>query len=227
MLQAWHDLLFLHWPVDASKLRNLIPSSLELDTFGGQAYLAVVPFRMSEIHPVGLPTVPGLSAFPELNVRTYVVRDGRPGVWFFSLDAANLIAVHVARRWFSLPYFHARMSCRADGGGIQYRSSRIHADAPAADFLAMYAPTGEAFEAEPGTLEYFLTARYCLYSESAGQLHRAEIDHAPWRLHTAEADIELDTMADWLGFPSRGPAPLRHFSRTIDVEVWPLEPVSQ
>src|SRR5437867_5100192 len=103
----WHDLLFLHWPVRPEIIRPLIPNGLELDTFDGAAWIGVVPFRMTGVRLRWLPPLPGISAFPELNVRTYVrVRD-RPGVYFFSLDAGSRTAVAMARAWFHLPYFHA------------------------------------------------------------------------------------------------------------------------
>ena len=142
MRQSWHDLCFMHWPVPAEALRPHIPAGLEIDTFEGQAWIAVVPFRMSDVVPRGLFAVPGLSAFPELNVRTYVIRDGRPGVWFFSLDAGNRLAVAIARQWFMLPYFYARMSLAASlSDGIHYISQRIHPNAPKAEFVAQYRPT--------------------------------------------------------------------------------------
>ena len=112
MSQSWHDLLFAHWPIDASHLRPLIPAALEIDKFQGEAWIGVVPFRMSGVRLRATPALPTLSAFPELNVRTYVTHGGKPGVWFFSLDAANAIAVSVARAWFHLPYFNARMTLR-------------------------------------------------------------------------------------------------------------------
>ncbi len=120
MRMSWHDLLFAHAPVPVAALRAVVPAGLELDTFDGVAWLGVVPFRMTRVGPRVLPPLPGLHAFPELNVRTYVTRDGRPGVWFFSLDAANRLAVWTARRFFHLPYFHAAMTCRADGDGIEH-----------------------------------------------------------------------------------------------------------
>jgi hypothetical protein len=181
MRQTWHDLLFMHWPVPIESLRPHIPPGLTIDTFDGQAWIAVVPFRMSDIAPRGLFPLPWLSAFPELNVRTYVIRDGKPGVWFFSLEAGNSLAVWLARTFFKLPYFHARMQCEdkqsareaaspgaapapasAPGGAdssISYASHRIHHNAPDANFIGSYAPITQPFDAQPGTLEYFLTAR--------------------------------------------------------------------
>src|SRR5579871_4079287 len=145
MEQTWHDLLFMHWPVRPSELQPLIPPPLRLNTFQGVAWLGVVPFRMSGIRLRGMPAVPRLSAFPELNVRTYVTLDDKPGVWFFSLDAASALAVAAARRWFHLPYFRAEMSCRQTGERIDYTSRRTHARAHTAEFSASYEPIGEIF----------------------------------------------------------------------------------
>ena len=225
MRQSWHDLCFMHWPVPAEALRPHIPAGLEIDTFEGQAWIAVVPFRMSDVVPRGLFAVPGLSAFPELNVRTYVIRDGWPGVWFFSLDAGNRLAVAIARQWFMLPYFYARMSLAASlSDGIHYISQRIHPNAPKAEFIAQYRPTQAPFQAAPGSLEYFLTARYCLYTANrAGQVYRGEIDHVPWPLQLAEAEIERNTLCDWIPVQLPATKPLLHFARRLDVVVWPLQ----
>lgn len=226
MYQRWHDLLFMHWPVAAELLRPHIPSGLEIDTFEGQAWLAVVPFRMSHIHPRGLFPVPWLSEFAELNVRTYVIKDGRPGVWFFSLDAANPIAVAIARNWFKLPYFNARMNCEDDGKKIIYSGQRTHRNAPSCAFIGTYHPVADVIIPNPGTLEYFLTARYCLYTADAGgKVYRGEIDHDPWPLQVAEASIKVNTMAEPIGVKLAG-EPLLHFSKTINVNVWGLEKIT-
>ncbi|MGL4611535.1 MAG: YqjF family protein [Trueperaceae bacterium] len=223
MFQRWHDLLFMHWPVPIASLRSAIPVSLELETFEGQAWLAVVPFRMSHIHPRGLFTVPGLSAFPELNLRTYVIKDGKPGVWFFSLDAANPTAVFLARTLFKLPYFNARMQYDEKNKTIHYSSSRTHRNAPACEFRGIYTPVQNANIPKPGTLEYFLTARYCLYTaDAAGTIYRGEIDHEPWPLQAAEANVVVNTVAQTLGITLTD-QPLLHFSKRVDVKVWGLK----
>lgn len=228
MTQTWHDLVFAHWPVAVGQLRPLIPPGLQIDTYEGQAWIGVVPFRMSGVRPRLLPAVPWLSAFPELNVRTYVTADDKPGVWFFSLEAANPVAVAVARRWYLLPYFYARMSCRAEGAGIVYTSQRIHRGAPMANFGGQYVPTGEIFHARHGSLEYWLTERYCLYVADAQQrLYRGEIDHPPWPLQLAEATIRENTMTLALGIRLPEVPPLLHFARRQDVVVWSLACVMQ
>jgi len=222
MRQKWHDLLFMHWPVPASTLRPLIPSALELDAFNGECWLGIVPFRMSGVRLRWMPGLPGLSAFPELNVRTYVTFGGKPGVWFFSLEAANAVAVAAARRWFHLPYFRARMSLRQTGGFVSYQSRRTHPGAPAAEFRGKYRPIAEPFVAKRGTIEYFLTERYCLYAGSENGLFRGEIDHPPWPLQLAEAEIERNTMAAAHDIAIPDFNPILHFARFQDVKIWPL-----
>jgi uncharacterized protein YqjF (DUF2071 family) len=169
--------------------------------------------------------VPGLSAFPELNVRTYVrprdERRGRPGVWFFSLDAANPIAVAIARRLFHLPYVRARMSVRHDGDAIIYRSQRTHRGAPPAQFVARYAPVGAVVPTPPGSLADWLTSRYCLYTQDRqARLIRCDIDHDLWPLQPAEAEIDRNTMTEAIGIHLPPVAPLLHFSKRLDIRAW-------
>ncbi len=224
---VWHDLLFAHWPVPAGPLRERLPEGLQLDTFEGQAWLGIVPFRMTGIRPRGLFAVPGLSAFPELNVRTYVTAGGKPGVWFFSLDAGNRPAVRIARSTFHLPYFDAEMDCAAEAGGISYKSRRTHRGAPSADFHASYAPTGEIFASRPGTLEEWLTERYCLYSSNrSGRVFRGDIDHVPWPLQPATAQLGRVDLTRILGTTLPDTEPHLLFARRLDVVAWWLEPVA-
>ncbi len=215
----WHDLLFMHWEVDPVALRRLIPPGLTMDTFAGRAFVSVVPFRMSGVRPHFVPALPGLSAFPELNVRTYVIAGGVPGIWFFSLDAASRLAVRGARRLFHLPYFDAAMSVEF-GEEIRYRSRRTHRGAPDAALEMSYAPTGPVTLATPGSLDQWLTDRMSLYAaDDAGRILRADVAHGPWPLQPAQASIERCSMTDWLGLPLSGP-PLLHFSRRLDVVAW-------
>ncbi len=228
MKQVWHDLLFAHWPVPVEQLQPMIPPALQLDTYEGQAWIGVVPFRMSGIRPRWMPAVPWISAFPELNVRTYVIADNKPGVWFFSLDAANPLAVAIARRWYHLPYFHARMSCRGNGDGIIYESHRVHRGAPPAALVGQYQPIGPIFQAARGSLVYWFTERYCLYAvDSRRRLFRGEIDHPPWPLQMAEARFSTQTMTLPLGVPLSGTPAFLHFSRRQDVRIWPIRPVAE
>ena len=161
LFMRWHDLLLFHWPVRPKLIRPLIPKEIELDTFDGWCWIGVVPFRMTGVRPRYLPMP---LAFPELNVRTYVKTPGRSGVWFFSLDAASWIAVRAARSWYGLPYYDARMSVQIEGDAVRYQSTRIHYRAAPAEFSASYRPTGAVYHAAPGTLDHWLTERYCLYA---------------------------------------------------------------
>ena len=222
---TWEDLLFAHWPVPGDSLRRLIPEGLELDTFDGSAWIGIVPFRMTGVRLCWLPRIPGTAAFPELNVRTYVTAGGKPGVWFFSLDAASRIAVRAARRRFHLPYFDAEMETGTDGKVIAYRSRRIHRGAPVAKFDARYGPVGPVHFSVPGTLEHFLTARYCLYAgdvpgSGQRQLWRGEIHHPPWPLQAAEANFAINTMTAQIGLQLPATKPVLHFARRLDVVAW-------
>ncbi len=230
MAMAWHDVLFLHWPVPPAALAPFLPPPLRLDTWAGQAWLGVVPFRMSGVRLRGLPPIPGTAAFPEINVRTYAVApDGRTGVWFFSLDATSRLAVRGARAWFGLPYFDARIDVAAvanEPAAIAYRSVRTHRGAPPAAFEGRYRPTGPVAHAAPGTLEHWLTERYALFStDRCGRVGCGEIDHAPWPLQPASADVVRNTMAAPVGLALAEPAPLAHVARHLDVVAWTVRPL--
>ncbi len=221
MRMRWHDLLFAHWPFDAGEVEACLPTNVKVETYDGQAWIAVVPFHMSDVAPRGVPAIPWLSAFPELNIRTYVTFDGKPGVWFFSLDATNPIAVRVAKLAFHLPYKDARMSIAEREGWFEYSSvrSRTRNEAPT-DFVGRYRPTGEVFHAQPGTLEHWLTARYCLYTtDRKGRILRGEIDHPPWPLQKAELKIDKNTMFEWLNLEPKG-SPHLLFSKFLQVQAW-------
>lgn len=225
MKQVWHDLLFAHWPVAMEELRPLIPRELGIDTFGGQAWVGVVPFRMSGVRARGAMAISGLSRFPELNVRTYVTRDGKPGVWFFSLDAANRVAVWAARAAFHLPYFWAAMKCEENSGWIEYASQRKQGEGLPAVLRGRYRANAETFFAHPGSIEHFLTERYCLYAtDGRERILRCEIHHRPWELQLAEASFFENTMAAAAGIAiPDAPTELLHFSRRQDVLVWAPE----
>lgn len=218
MLQRWHDLLFAHWALPPEQVRRVVPSQLELDLFQGQAYVAVAPFHMSGIRARFLPALPGLSRFPELNVRTYVRYRNVPGVYFFSLDAASLPAVWGARAGYGLPYFHADMSV---GGSsqIDYRSRRLQGPRPA-EFRGRYWPVSEPQQREKHSIEYFLTERYCLYTVRGGKIFRGHIHHLPWPLQDAQAEISVNTMAKAAGIELPDSKPLLHFSRFLEVLIW-------
>jgi uncharacterized protein YqjF (DUF2071 family) len=227
MRQSWRDLLFAHWPAPASRLRSLVPASLAIQEHEGTSWVGVVPFRMEGVMARPLPDLPGVSAFAELNLRLYVEADGRPGVWFVSLDAANSLAVWAARRFFHMPYFRADMDVREGGGRVLYRSVR-RGPGPRVAFRGAYGPVADVALARPGSLEHFLTERYCLYArDAAGAIVRAEIHHAPWPLQRASAEIDENTIGDAQGVPLSGPPALLHFARRLDVVVWPIERVGR
>jgi hypothetical protein len=221
MAMRWHELLFIHWPVPLAALRRAVPAELTLETFDGTAWIGVVPFRMSGVRPRFVPPLPWLSAFPELNVRTYVTVDGKPGIYFFSLDAANKLAVIAARKAFHLRYYHALMAVGQVDGWIRYTSRRIHRDAPAADFIGRYRPAGTVFRARPGTLDHWLTERYCMYMlDRQAHVYRGEIHHAPWPLQPAGLQIETNSMTAPLGIELPSAAPLLHYAHRQDVVAW-------
>ena len=221
MRMRWRDLLFAHWVVEPAALRPLIAPSLEIDTFEGRAYVGVVPFGMEDVAPRGLPALPFISAFPEVNVRTYV-RDGdRDGVWFFSLDADRRLAVEGARLAFHLPYFHARMSMRRDGESVEYRSTRRDRRGPPGEIDVRYRPTGPAQPAPPCSLDRWLTDRLRLFAvDREGHVSSASIYHAPWPLRPAEAEFRLETLAAADGIELSGPPVHLAFADVLDVRAW-------
>ena len=227
MTQTWHDLLFAHWPVDARALREKLPAGLPLDLHEGQAWLGIIPFHMTNVAPRGVPSIPFVSAFPELNVRTYVTLEGKPGIYFFSLDAGSSVAVAAARTLFGLPYYSATMSVETAAGGVRYHSARNTRMPGVAEFAATYRAIGPVQLPQPGTLEHFLTERYCLYTvDESFRARRLEIHHPPWPLQTAESVITVNTMADAAGIRLPSTAPLLHFARRQDMVAWPMETLS-
>ena len=225
MRMSWHDLLFAHWSFEPDEINRLLPKGIVADTFDGRAWVAIVPFHMTDVAPRGVSAMPWISAFPEINIRTYVTVQGKPGVWFFSLDATNPVAVRVARLAFHLPYMDARMSIREEAGWYLYSSERTHRGEPSASFKARYRPVGEVFHVNTGTLEYWLTARYCLYvTDRRGHLLRGEIDHPPWPLQRAELETDENTMFRWLSL-SDETEPHLLFSKDVAVKAWTNERV--
>lgn len=226
MTQTWHDLLFAHWPLDVPQVRERVPAAFELDLFEGRAWLGVVPFRMTNVAPRAVPALPWVSAFPELNVRTYVRVGDRTGVYFFSLDAANPVAVGVARVLVHLPYFKADMECVERDGWIHYRSERSRAGEPAAEFQGRYRSTAAPQPRAAGTLEHFLTERYCLFTtDASGRPYTLDIHHPPWPLQEAIAEFDVNTMPEANGFQLPSVAPLLHFSKRQDMVAFPLRAI--
>lgn len=214
MKQIWRDLLFAHWPMPVSALRPLVPMELPLDTFDDCAWLTIAPFHM-EIRPRGLPTVPGMRRIPELNCRTYVTLDGKPGVFFLSLDISSRAAVWTARTFYHLPYFHAEMSVKRSGETVSYSSRR-----GSAAWRCTYSPASGAQHASPHSIGHFLTERYCLYAVQDGRVYRGDIHHLPWPLQQAHAEIQENTIAQAAGIPLQGPPAIVSFTRELEVLVW-------
>jgi uncharacterized protein len=251
MHQNWGKLLFMHWPINAEILRPLVPSQLSIDTFDGSAWIGEIPFTMWGIRASFLPPIPGTSAFHELNVRTYVHLNGVPGVWFFSLDAANSLAVWSARTFYHLPYFNADMSLTQEGNTIEYSSRRRDSltygeffDREKTGFPELLSPDrfrdlrraelqaswsiGEPLpQSAPGSIEFFLTERYCLYSLHRDRLYRSRIFHEPWPLRKARLTARQSTMIESLGIAEPQEEPLLHYADAIAVDIWPLKKVSE
>jgi uncharacterized protein len=222
MRQNWGKLLFIHWPIPIEALRPLIPKELTIDTYDNQAWIAVVPFTMWGIRPAFVPPIPGLHACHELNVRTYVHYKGVPGVWFLSLDANSSLAVLGARTLFYLPYFNAKMDLKQNNRTIHYTSHRTQKDAPSAEFVGDWSIGERIPESVPGTLEFFLTERYCLYSAKGNDIYRCRIYHRPWPLQKAELNSYSSTMIESHGLPTPKEIPLLHYAEALQVNVYPL-----
>jgi uncharacterized protein YqjF (DUF2071 family) len=220
--QTWCDLLFAHWRVPPEQLRRVMPPALPLHLYDdGSAWLSVTPFSVTGLRLRGTPPLPWVSHFPELNVRTYVELDGKPGIYFFSLDAGRRAAVMAARRTYRLPYFHARMSVNKVGARVHYKSERIDSSGPAARFRASFRPVGGRSD---DRLARWLAERYCAYTLDERQRPlRIDIHHPPWPLQPAEAELDAQGMADQIGVRLEGD-PLLHFSARQDTLIWPLRP---
>jgi uncharacterized protein YqjF (DUF2071 family) len=225
--QVWDKLLFMHWAVPEEVLRPLIPDRLGIDTFDGRAWIGVTPFSMPGMRLALLPSVPIEPSTLELNVRTYVHFGGLPGVWFFSLDASNVMAVIGARVGFALPYFHARMEMEDRGRDIRFESRRFHPGAKPARFAAHWTRGDALPDAEPGSLDFFLIERYCLYALRSGGLYRARIHHTPWPLQQVDLRSFSSTMIESHGLPTPEGDPLLHGqSAALEVGIWPLKKVA-
>jgi len=236
--QTWEHVLFAHWPVPVSAVRSLVPEALAIDEFHGTTWVGVVPFVITGLARRGLPPLPGLSRFPEMNLRLYVRgpasgsldagQDPVPssaGVWFVSLDAGNRLAVWAARRFFHLPYYRARMHMAVENGRVRYSSVRWSTERRVR-FDGSYVPVGLAAEPRSGTLEHFLAERYRLYTRAPdGRLLTVPIEHRPWQLQRAEAEIAVNEVARPQGIAVDGPPAHLMYARRQDTRVWPIRKV--
>jgi uncharacterized protein YqjF (DUF2071 family) len=231
MRQEWRDLLFVHWPINPEVIRVLIPPQLDLDLFEGTAYVGLVPFTMTGVRPVRLPAVPGLSSFHETNLRTYVrVEERDPGVWFFNLEAANSIAVRLARRLFHLPYHYAQMllerepaSRAGESATILYAGARRWPGPVPASYAIRAAAIGPERQAQPGTLDHFLLERYILFTLWNGRLFMGRVHHTPYPLQSARILSLDETVLAAAGISRPETTPLAHFASGVNVEIFPFE----
>ncbi len=224
MRQSWRDLTFLHWELAPDQLRPHLPPGLTLDLYEGRAFIGLVPFTMVGVRPEGLPAVRWLSNFHETNVRTYVHVEGRdPGVWFFSLDAANRVAVLAARASFHLPYHFAQMRLTRTPASVAYGSRRLWPGPRPAECAVEMVPRGIVAVAQVGTLEHFLAERYFLYATARGRLFRGQVHHTPYPLQPAEVLTLEESLIAAAGLTRPPEAPLAHFATGVDVEVFGLQ----
>lgn len=225
MHQTWNDVLFAHWPIPVKELQAFVPTSLPLDTYDGQAWISIVPCWMSGVRPRFMPAVPYLSKFAQINVRTYVTLNGKPGVYFFSLDADQTIMVELARLGFHLPYFRTTIQYDVnENNNVDYFSTRNDSRVTSGQFKASYRPIANVNISVPGSLAYWLTERYCLYSvDTKGHVYRGEIDHCRWPLQHAEAEIEINSLLSSFGIQLPQIKPLFHFAKRLHVHAWLLE----
>jgi uncharacterized protein len=220
MTQTWHNLLFLHVPIEPESLRPFLPPSVELDTFEGQAWLGVVAFRLSKIRLRGFPEVGLVSHFNEINLRTYVTQRGIPGVLFLNMDADNLLAITLARPMFGLPYTPANIAFARTPRGHWFSSKRTSGRGTGAQFEAEYHPQGPVYSSRCGTLEHWLTERYCYYTAIRGHTYGCDIFHPPWPLQRASANIARNTLAASLGLHAGPGEPSLHYAHKLTALIW-------
>ncbi|MCM3568556.1 YqjF family protein [Neobacillus mesonae] len=223
MRQTWRNLLFAHWPVPAEQLRPLIPAVLDIDTYEQSAWLGVVVFHIDGIYLRGLSPLSIVPAFPEINLRTYVRHQGKPGVFFLSLDVSNWASLHIAKRWYHLPYRAADISCRQHDGAFYYES--IRKKSPSVTFKGSYAPSSEVYFSKQGVIDHWLTERYCLYStDNRKNLYCGEIHHNPWPLQLADSEIHHTLFSPFQLEPRENKA-ICHFSKGVDTLFWNIKKI--
>jgi uncharacterized protein len=221
MGQSWERLLFAHWRVDEARLRRFVPPQISLDTFDGSAWIGVTPFLVRGLRLRFLPPLPGTARFPEINVRTYVTIEERPGIYFFSLDVPNVLAIAAARRAYRLPYFRSKIDVGHEEGRVSYRSRRVDPAGIPVDCAIEYEATGPAEATPVGSFEYWATERYCLYTlDERMRILRGEIHHPPWQVQPAQATIASNSMGRQLGIDFQQ-EPVVHYAHRQDVVFWP------
>lgn len=222
MSQTWCHLLFMHWRIDESLLGPLLPPELEVDQHDGSGWIGLIPFSMTDLRPAVGPALPGLSSFSQINVRTYVTHHGEPGVWFFSLDASSSLAVWLACSVYHLPYFRASIDTAHDKFRFSFQSRRLGKTGKGIDFRADWRPGPPVGRIKPGSLAWFLTERYRIFSKTKGRIQTGEIRHEPWPLRSAILDEYESTLLSAVGLPEPSEAPVLHHSDELAVDLWPL-----
>ena len=229
MYQSWRELLFLHWDFPAEQIQATLPPGLFVDTYDGKAWVGVVPFWMRKIRPRWFPAVPGISNFLELNLRTYV-HDGHgtSGVWFYSLEANQALAVWAARQFFHLNYQQAQMESSHDSqhGWTEFHSQRVGAAASLHCQFCFRAIT-QPRPTERGSFEFFLVERYVLFTRSpSGQLYTGTVVHDPYSISEVELPQWSDSLFPLNGFPRPNRPPIHAaMCRGVDVDVYGLVPL--
>jgi len=215
------DLLFTHWPVPVAVLERVLPGPLAIDTFEDRAWVSVVSLTVTDLRVRWLPSLPNVFNTMQVNVRTYVTMDGDRGVFFLSIDTANILAAWGARRFFHLPCFHSRISCSKGGDPVEFSSNRRGSPA---ELMVQYRPGNESFQAARGSLDEWLLERYRLYSaDTRGRLWRGDIHHAPWSLRPVEAEVVNNTMTLGHGIAAPTSRPLFHFTPGLETLAGPLQ----
>lgn len=223
MKQTWNDLLFAHYPIKLDLLRKRVPEVLPLDSFNGLGWIGIVSFRMTGVRLRGLPPIPGTNTFPQVNVRTYVNLDGKPGVYFLSLYAANRLAASAAKNFFNLPYHFADITMKHNGSCFNFNSKR-RSDKQAG-LVCSFRPISDPFYAPKGTFDEWMAERYCFYTlNNKGLPLRCDVLHQPWLLQHAEAKMSQNTLLTMQGIQVEQDRPVFHFSKKMEVRTWPLFP---
>ncbi|MGM7723666.1 YqjF family protein [Metabacillus sp. Hm71] len=226
MRQTWRNLLFLHWPIPLEKLRPYIPSALQVDTFNGSAWLGIILFVIEGIYPLGLSSVSLTPSFPEINVRTYVTCNGKPGIYFMSIDVENWASLKIAKNWYHLPYHSAEISFRKEGQTFHCHSIRKGNESAPISFMGKYVPVSEVYCPKEGTLDHWLTERYCMYSSKKGvNIFCGDIHHRPWPLQKAEVEVVKNTLFTPYQFDLSEVTPIAHFSTGVDSLIWNIKKV--
>ncbi|MBU8880406.1 DUF2071 domain-containing protein [Bacillus sp. FJAT-29790] len=224
MRQTWSNLLFLHWPISSESLRPYIPPSIQIDIFGEYAWLGVILFVTEGVYPRGLSSVSLACKFPEINLRTYVIYNGKPGIYFLSLDSRNWASTMIGKSWFHLPYYYAQISFQQKGQAFHFQSTRKGKIDEPIKFSCNYAHSSEVYFTQEGTLDHWLTERYCMFSSDKGSnIYSVDLHHRPWPLQKAEAEIYTNTLFSPFHFDLSEVKPLSHFSKGIDALFWNIK----